>query len=114
MSRLKALIGFALVVGFAYVCYVVGPAYFNNYQFQDDLNQQLKFLQNNRSDDDNIKAEVMKKAVNDGLTIAPEQIRITRVNRTITVDVTYTVHIDLPGYSTDIDFHPSATNTMVM
>jgi hypothetical protein len=114
MSRLKALIGFAVVIAFAYACYVIGPAYFNNFQFQDDLNQQLKFLQNAKSSDEDIKAEVLKKAVNDGLTLAPEQIRITRVNRTITVDVTYTVHVDLPGYSTDIDFHPSASNTLVM
>lgn len=114
MGRFKALLGFALVLGFAYACYVIGPAYFNNYQFQDDLNQQLKYLQNARSSDEDIKTEVLKKAMNDGLTLTPEQIRITRVNKTITVDIDYTVHIELPGYSTDIDFHPSASNTMVL
>lgn len=114
MGQLKALLGFAIVAGFAYVCYVVGPAYFNNYQFQDDLNQQLKYMQNAGKSDDDIKAEVIKKALNENLAITPEQIRITRFNKSITVDVNYTVHVDLPGYSTDLDFHPTASNTLAL
>lgn len=114
MGRLKALLGFLIVVAFGYACYVVGPPYFNNYKFQDDLNQELKFMQNGGKSDEDIKAEVIKKAMDSDLQLTPEQIRITRFNKTITVEVNYSIHVDLPGYSTDLQFHPTATNTMVM
>lgn len=114
MGRIKALLGFALVVAFGYAAWVMGPAYIANYQFQDDLNTELRFMQNDRKSDDDIKAAIVKKALDEGFVLTPEQIRITRVNKTMTVQVDYSVHVDLPGYSTDLQFHPTASNTMVM
>lgn len=114
MGRAKALLALFIVIGFIYVCYVVGPPYFNNYQFQDDLNTEVRFMQNNGKSDDDIKAEVVKKAMDDGFAITPEQIRITRFNKSITVEVNYSVHVDLPGYSTDLQFHPVASNTLAL
>lgn len=114
MGRIKALLGFALVVAFGYAAWVLGPAYIANYQFQDDLNTELRFMQNDRKSDDDIKTAIIKKALDAGFVLTPEQIRITRLNKTITVQVDYSVHVDLPGYSTDLQFHPSASNTLVM
>lgn len=114
MGRVKALIAFVIVIAFVYVCYVVGPPYFNNYKFQDDLSQEVRFMQNGGKSDDDIKAEVVKKAIENDVTITPQQIHIVRVNKTITVTVDYTVHVEVPGYTTDLEFHPSATNTLAM
>jgi hypothetical protein len=114
MTRIKALLTFAIVMGLVYVAYVMGPPYFNNYQFQDDLNTEVRFMQNAGKTDEEIKADVVKKAGDDGIMLTPQQIRIIRANKTITVEVSYTVHVDLPGYSTDMPFHPTATNTLVM
>lgn len=115
MGRIKALLAFIIVAGVGYVCYVMGPPYFSNYQFQDDLNQELKFMQNGGKSDDEIKDEIIKKAANnEGIVLSPEQIHITRVGKSMTVEVDYTVHVDIPGYSTDMEFHPTAKNTMVM
>jgi hypothetical protein len=114
MARIKAFLAFGIVIAFMYVCYVVGPPYFNNYQFQDDLKTEVRFLQNDGKSDDDIKARIIKKALDENLVITPQQIKITRFNKTITVDVNYTVHVDMPGYSTDLEFHPSANNTLAM
>jgi hypothetical protein len=114
MARIKAFLAFGIVLAFIYVCYVMGPPYFSNYQFQDDLKTEIRFLQNDHQSDEDIKARVIKKALDEGLTLTPEQIKITRFNKTITVDVNYSVHVDMPGYSTDLEFHPTASNTLVM
>ncbi len=114
MGRIKALLGFAIVMGFVYVAYVMGPPYFNNYQFQDDLNTEVRFLQNAGKTDEEIKAEVVKKAIDDGIQLTPQQVRITRSSKTITVEVNYSIHVEMPGYSTDMQFHPTSSNTMVM
>jgi hypothetical protein len=114
MQRAKALFVFLMIIAFAYVAWVVGPPYFANYQFQDDLNTEVRFMQNGGKSDDEIKASLIKKALDDGFTLTPQQIKITHFNKTITVQVDYAVHVDMPGYSTDLKFHPSATNTLVM
>lgn len=112
MGRIKALLVFVFIMGVVYVCYVVGPPYFNNYKFEDDLRQQVRYMQNAFQPDDEIKAAVVKKALDNDVTITTDQIHITRLNKTITVTVDYAVHVDIPGYSTDIEFHPTATNTL--
>jgi hypothetical protein len=114
MARIKAFLAFGIVLAFIYVCYVMGPPYFHNYQFQDDLKTEIRFLQNDHKSDEEIKALVIKKAMDEGFALTPEQIKITRFNKTITVDVNYSVHVDMPGYSTDLEFHPTASNTLVM
>ncbi len=114
MARVKALIAFVIVLGVVYVCYVTGPPYFNNYQFEDDLKTEVRFMQNAGKSDEDIKTDVVKKAQDDGIQITPQQVRINRVGKDIKVQVDYTVHVDMPGYSTDIQFHPVASNTMVM
>ncbi len=114
MHRIKALLAFAIVLGVVYVCYIVGPPYFNNYQFQDDLNTEVRFMQNAGKSDDDIKTDIIKKASDNGIQLSPQQIRINRAGKTITVEVTYSVHVEMPGYSSDLQFHPIASNTLVM
>lgn len=114
MGRAKALLVFAFVLCLAYIAWVVGPPYFNNYQFQDDLNTEVRFMQNGGKSDDDIKTEIIKKAMDEGLQLTPQQIKITRFNKSITVEVDYSVHVDLPGYSTDLQFHPTAQNTLAL
>ncbi|ABF40067.1 hypothetical protein Acid345_1064 [Candidatus Koribacter versatilis Ellin345] len=114
MSRIKAVFAFVIIIGVVYVCYVIGPPYFNNYQFQDDLNTEVRFMQNARKSDEEIKADIIKKATDNGIQLTPAQIRINLVGKTMTVEVNYSVHVELPGYSSDIQFHPVASNTLVM
>jgi hypothetical protein len=114
MARLKAFLVFGLFLLGAYAAYVFFPPYMTNYQFQDELNTEVRFMQNNGKSDDDIKAEVIKKALDAGFVLTPQQIKILHMNKTITVQVDYAVHVDFPGYSTDLQFHPSATNTLVM
>ncbi len=114
MGRLKALLVFVLFVAFAYAAWLFFPPYFNNYQFQDDLNTEVRFMQNGGKSDDEIKASIIKKAMDEGFLLTPQQIKITRFNKTITVEVDYAVHVDFPGFPTDLQFHPVATNTLAL
>lgn len=114
MGRLKALLTFLIVMALVYGAYIFGPPYFNNYQFQDDLTTEVRFMQNSGKTDEEIKDDLIKKALDYSLFLKPEQIRISRMNKTITVEVNYTVHVEVPGYSTDLQFHPKSTNTLAL
>lgn len=114
MGQLKALLVLAIFVVGAYAAYIFFPPYMANYQFEDDLKTEVRFMQNSGKADDDIKAEIIKKAMDEGFPLSPQQIKISRFNKTITVQVDYSVHVDVPGYSTDLQFHPSATNTLAL
>jgi hypothetical protein len=46
--------------------------------------------------------------------LTPKQVRVTARRRfrkgTLNIEADYSVPIDLPGYSTTLDFHPSTQN----
>ncbi len=88
------------------------PPYYANYIFQDALKNELVRLHNTQKTDDEIKAEILRLAQSNELPISERQIRLTHVNRTLTVDINYQVHVDMPGYPVDLDFSPSVSNTL--
>jgi len=56
----------------------------------------------------------MKAARNYDIPLTPKQVKVTRVggygNGSLNIEADYSVPIDLPGYSTSIEFHPSTKN----
>jgi hypothetical protein len=98
MGRLKALIGLLAVGGAVYMGAMVMPVYFSSYQFKDEVVTESKFasIDPNKSEE-NIREAVYKKAQSHELPLKPEQIRVTRNGRDVTIEAPYTVTIDLIG-----------------
>ena len=82
MGQLKALLAFGIFLVGAYAAYLFFPPYMANYQFQDDLNTEVRFSQNNGKADDDIKAEIVKKAMDEKGSPSRRAIKITRFNKT--------------------------------
>jgi len=114
MGTLKAILG----VGVFVVLIVVGiqliPPYFENYQFEDELNNQALAATYSAKTDEDVRAVVYKKAQELEIPVTPEQIKVHRVGTlgtgTLSIEATYTVRVNLPGYPLDLDFHASTKN----
>jgi hypothetical protein len=92
MGRLKALIGLVVLgIGLAFMWLVV-PLYFNNYQFQDDVNALVKFAGD--KSEDAVRNEVMKKATEHSIPITLNDIQVSRVNGALNVNIEYDVTVD--------------------
>lgn len=106
--------GLAVIAALFIVGWAVIPPYFNNYQFEDALkNEALQSTYSTRSVDD-IRDAVIKSAHDCDIPLTTKQVHVARTgvngNGNLLIDVSYTATINLPGYSTTIEFHPSTKN----
>jgi hypothetical protein len=100
--KLKALLGIAILVGGAYVAWMMLPPYFANYQFQDDLTTIARFdsVAPQEKPDEDIKNEVLKKAIEHDIKLTGENIQITRDGRNVLIVVNYQVPLEFIGGKT--------------
>jgi hypothetical protein len=92
----------AIFVGSQYA-----PAYFYAFQFDDFIQQEVKYAAASKKTPDDIKRELLDKAPEFHIPITPRDIHITHRGPSFTLDVDYTWPIDLRVYHHDLKFHPS-------
>jgi hypothetical protein len=114
MATLKLIIGVAVIAAMVMVGIKLIPPFFSNYELEDEIKTEaLQSTYSTRSEED-IRDAVIKHAHNYDIALTPKQVHITRVGGmgtgTLAIDAEYSVPIDLPGYSTTLDFHPSSKN----
>jgi hypothetical protein len=97
MNTIKAVFGIAVIVGGIYLGIQALPPYFYNYQFKDDLVEIARFASVNNKPEDDIRRDVMKKAVSYNLPVRPEQIQISRDGGDVGIAVNYNVVVNLVG-----------------
>ncbi len=113
MKSLRALFGLAVVVGMVYGGALFLPLYFNNYQFQDDLNTESHFdsTGTGNKDDEAIRQAVLKKANDYKITLNPDNIHIDRSGPEVGIWAEYNVMVHLPtGKNVIIKFRPHSQN----
>ncbi len=114
MATLKLIFGLGVIVGVAYLGLKLLPPYFSNYEFEDFIKEEaLHSTYSSRSEDD-IRETVIKHAHDFDIDLTPRQVKVTRTgmygNGSLSIEADYSVPINLPGYSTTLDFHPSSNN----
>jgi len=114
MSTLKLVFALGILLALGMVGLKVIPPYFSNYQFEDAIKTEaLQSTYTPRTEED-IRDAVIKQARNYDIALTPKQVHVARVggmgNGTLAIDAEYSVPIELPGYSTTLEFHPSTKN----
>ncbi len=111
MRTLKLLIVFGILGAGIYVGTQLIPPLFANYQFQDAIENEAIISSYSSKTEDEVRLSVLKKAQDLEIPLTADQITVQRAaNRGITIKAEYTVHVDLPGYPVDLDFHPASKN----
>lgn len=114
MGTIKLILVLGLLGGLAYVGAEVIPPYFANYEFQDTLDTEARLGTYSTKGDDVIRDAVFKRAQELELPLTKEQIKVQRSgpsgNGAVFIETEYSVHLDLPGYPMDLQFHPQSKN----
>lgn len=115
MGTVKALGGFLVIVALIYSGFQIIPPELTNYSFQDDLrNIAMVGASNPRQTDEDLRAQVMKKAQDHEIQLTPEQVMVQRINTpgapSVYLAVDYNIPVSLPGYSFSLHFTPSSGN----
>ncbi|MGB9072192.1 MAG: hypothetical protein WCC22_05935 [Terriglobales bacterium] len=114
MGTVKMILGLAVMVAMFIVGWAIVPAYFNNYEFEDALkNEALQATYSTRSEED-IREAVVKRAHDYDIPLTAKQVHVSRSgtygNGSLLIETSYSVPVNLPGYQTTLEFHPSTKN----
>jgi hypothetical protein len=116
MKTLKLLFWLGFLGSIVYVCWSVLPPYIANYQFEDAIEEtsRMSSVPGRPSTDEQIKDSLLKDAHKLELPVTAEQIQIRRDGDDVAISADYTVHVDLPVYPLDLQFHPRSKNRPVL
>ena len=114
MPTLKLVLGVAIFGVLVLVGIKLIPPFFANYELEDAIKTEaLNATYSTRSEDD-VRDAVIKQARNYDIALTPKQVHVSRLggfgSGSLNIEVDYSVPIDLPGYSTTIEFHPATKN----
>jgi len=114
MGTIKLILVLGLLGGLAYVGAEIIPPYFANYEFQDTLDTEARLGTYSTKGDEVIRDAVFKRAQELELPLTRDQIKVQRTGGpgtgSVLIETSYSVHVELPGYPMDLDFHPQSKN----
>ena len=114
MASIKLIFGIFVMVAAIYLCVILIPPFFANYQFEDAIKEEATISTYSTKPEDAIRDTIFKKAQDLEIPIAKDAIKVQRIGPqgtgTLTIETHYSVHVDLPGYPLDLQFNPSTRN----
>jgi hypothetical protein len=109
-ATFKTIVTLAFLFCVVYASFKVIPVYVNSYELEDFIRQQNPFWLTQRASADAIRNHVLGKARELGLPISAEQVNVEASSASVTVNLDYTVPVDLKVYTLKLHFTPSAQN----
>ena len=106
-SSIRGLIALVMIAGMVYVSMKFIPVRAAAYQFNDAIRDEVVYVSNRRTTDDQIMNNLLDRAAVLGLPITREMIQIQRTgrNKYIVIEANYTVTVELlGGYEYDWSF----------
>ena len=102
-----------VVAAFIFAAIKIVPAYVNNYELQDAMETEARFAGANRKVEADIRQDVWKKIQELGIPAKPDDIRVSYVEGSVQISLSYTIPVNLQVYSFSLDFHPHADNRSI-
>lgn len=86
------------------------PSYYRNWQLQGYISDTAETPANLNRPPAMLQVDVSNAAARIGLPVRPDQVRVVQSPQKLKIEAAYFVRIDLPLYTVDLHFHPSASN----
>ena len=114
MKHFKSLFGLAVIVGGFYMAFLLVPIYYNNYSFQDELdNQARQASYSNSVTEQDVQDLLAKKAKELEIPLSAEEIHVARAGNEITITTHYSVSVHTPIKDFVLNFDPSTKNRRI-
>lgn len=96
-GQIGCLFGLILLGIVAFIAYKVIPLKVKAAELQQEVTDDAKSA--GMMNDDKIRASILNKAHEDDLPVTEDNVKISRANSEITIEVDYVVPIQFPGYT---------------
>ena len=110
MKALRAVLGVVFVVAVVFAVWKLVPPYYSNYELQDTITDEARMNTYTPKSVEDMRETIWKKCKELDISVKREQINVQRDGQSVAIWLDYTVHVDLPGYPVDLNFHPSSKN----
>jgi hypothetical protein len=87
---------------------LLAPPYYENWRLQRYLSALAHDPASAHRSSDLLRALVVDRAASMGLPVRTGDVQVAQGSNSIKIEVLYVVHIDLPVYTVDLHFRPSA------
>src|SRR5579863_430259 len=101
MSGIKPILGAAIFLVVVYLIWMLAPPFFHNWQFEDYVENETRDSTYTTQTADEVKVLVLKEARSDSIFLTPEQVNVTKDPNNVSINVNYSVHVDLPFFPQD-------------
>jgi EAL domain-containing protein (putative c-di-GMP-specific phosphodiesterase class I) len=109
----KAIFALAFLAAVGFSCIKIIPVYVNNYQLHEYIQNQTPFWLTQRASVDAIRSNILGRAQELGLPVAAEQVNVEASANRVSVNIDYTVPVDLKVYTLRLHFTPSSENRSI-
>ncbi len=109
-GRAKAITWTLVFLVVIYVSIKIVPAYVNEYQLRDKMQEEARFAVVNRFSDEQIRETVWKEVRDLDLPIKREDIKIENSQQLVKIAVNYSVPVDFMVYKTELHFTIDTAN----
>ena len=101
LAVLAALLGFGALFT---------PIYLDNLKLQSFVADLTHRPETVSQPDDTLRQSILSKAIELDLPVKADNVQINRVSGSLRIAVRYFVRVNLPGYTVDLHFNPSASS----
>jgi len=109
-ANIKTYLTLIFIVCVIFVGFKTIPVYVSSYEIEDYIRQQTPFWLTQRATADIVRGRVLEKARELELPIDADQIDVQASSASVTVNLDYTVPVDLKVYTIHLHFTSSAQN----
>jgi hypothetical protein len=110
MKTLRAVFGIVFIVAVVVAVVELVPPYYNNYQLQDAITDEARMNTYTPKSVEEMRDTIWKRCKQLDISVSREQVNVQREGQSVSIWLDYTVHVDLPVYPVDLNFHPSSKN----
>ncbi len=109
-GQLKTVIFVAVFALLVYSAFKIVPAYVNNYQLEDKMEEQARFAIVNRYTEEQVRDNIFRVVQDLEIPAKKEDIKVSATNSVVKISMQYTVPVDLLAYHLELHFAPTSEN----
>jgi uncharacterized membrane protein len=109
-GKLKSIIIVVVIVLAIYSAWKIVPAYVNDYQLSDKMQEQARFALVNRFTEEQIRDNIFKIVQDLDIPAQRDDIKVVSNNSVVRISMQYTVPVDLMFFHMELHFSPNSEN----
>lgn len=106
-GKLKLIVALLITAGAVLAMVRIVPVYVKSYEFEGAMREEAKFAGVRNEQPPAIRQRLLDKAQQLNFNVKPQQIQVTRVVGGVHITVSYSVPVQLPGYTLTLNFQRS-------